>query len=62
MKRLLRDMIRSAFDIDNLIESMNNIIEGAIDYDEIATQILDDIDIEEVALEVAIDKLEEAPF
>lgn len=62
MKELIRQMIESALQSDELEMAMQSIIEDQIDYDELAAQILGEYDIEDMIHDIAVMKLEETPF
>ena len=58
MKYFITNLVRKIFSIDNLIEEIESKIANAIDYEELADAILDQVDLESIIDEVAEDEIE----
>lgn len=58
----ISDLIRNAIDADLLKEALTSAIADCIDYDELAAQILDAVEIETLIEEEARNLIEVSPF
>ena len=61
MEDYIRMLVEEEFDLDSLVEALRERIRDELDYDHLAKFILENIDLDDIATEIAAENLD-LPF
>ena len=61
MKDYIRMLVEEEFNLDDLVEALRERIRDELDYDHLAKLILENIDLDDIATEIAAENLD-IPF